>query len=351
MNMRVLKDNLCIISLVLFGLSACSHENDGAEILTYDIIDSEDDTEIDKINKEINILFPGETLSAEDLTSEFTLSEGALAFVDDILQESGLSVNDYGHPFTVHVISENEENEINWKVTSSNNTYTGGWGLGWFQSYSAASNRTYEWYIDQFYTGQHSAYNCGPASTTMVAKWSQPVFSKTAAEARSAYRPEGGWWYTNDIGNYLADNDIPYSVINLGSSSSSTEQIISAEADKGHVMILCLDMFYVRSGSNGNKRVDRFYPASTAGWGHFIVVKGYRNVDGKLYFEVYDPYCNGLIYGDGSLKGKDRYYRSEDIYSATSVWWNYAIVVTPWGEKSYSIQGPEPATIPAQWGR
>jgi hypothetical protein len=351
MNTRILKDHIFILSMALILLSACHRENDGAEILTYDIIDNKDNTEIEKIKKEINILFPEETLSAEDLVAEFTLSEGALAFVDDVLQESGKSVNDYGHPFNIYVVSENEENEINWKVTSSNNSYTDAWGLGWFQTYSTANNRTYEWYLDQFGTGQYSSNNCGPASTTMAAKWSQPTFSKTIAEARAAYRPEGGWWYTDDIHNYLTDNNIPHSFISLGSSFNSTGQIISARIDEGLVMILCLDMFYIRGESNSNQRVDRFYTASAAGWGHFIVVKGYRNVDGKLFFEVYDSYSNGLKYLDGSLKGKDRYYRSEDIYSATSIWWNYAIVITPYGGKSTFVPGLDPVTVPSQWGR
>ena len=114
-------------------------------------------------------------------------------------------------------------------------------------------------------------------------------------------------------------------------------------------MILCLDMYYIRDGTNSEWRMDKFYTTGSTGWGHFIVVKGYRQVDGELYFEVYDPYGFGRTYNDG--KGKDRYYRSEDIYEATSIWWNYTIVVSEKGDKSSAEKSLDPSEIPHMRGR
>jgi hypothetical protein len=342
---------LWALLIIVMLFISCSRENYEAEFLSYDIIGEQDDTEIDRLNRTINIRFPEEVLSADNLTAEFTLSDGAMAFVDDLIQVSGQSVNDYEYPFIISVISENEENEIDWSIISTNNSFSNAWGLGGFQLSVSANNKTYDWYIDQFGTGQYSLNNCGPASTTMAGKWSFPAFSKTTADARAAYRPEGGWWYTPDINNYLTDNNIPHSTIGLGSSASSTEQIITAKIDEGYIMILCLDMFYIRNETKPDWRVDRFYNAPSAGWGHFIVVKGYRIIDDQLYFEIYDPYCNGKIYSDGALKGKDRYYRNEDIFTATSIWWNYAIVISEYGGKKSIIDGLDPATIPSMWGR
>jgi hypothetical protein len=110
-------------------------------------------------------------------------------------------------------------------------------------------------------------------------------------------------------------------------------------------------MFYVRNEADSKLRVDKFYTAASVGWGHFIVLKGYREVNDKVYFEVYDPYCNSLKYSDGTLKGKDRYYRSEDIFSATSKWWNYAIVISQAGDRKGVQGGLDPSTVPVQWGR
>jgi hypothetical protein len=86
-------------------------------------------------------------------------------------------------------------------------------------------------------------------------------------------------------------------------------------------------MFYVRKETQSDFRIDKFYHTNEPGWGHFIVLKGFRLVDGNLFFEAYDPYSLGNTYTDQSFKGKNRYYRAEDIDYATQVWWDYAIVV------------------------
>ena len=55
-------------------------------------------------------------------------------------------------------------------------------------------------------------------------------------------------------------------------------------------------------------------------------------------------------YTDGTLKGKNRYYRSDDIFTATSLWWNLCIyVVTKAGTGKATLQ-PDwiLATIPDQ---
>ncbi len=341
---------LILLASASLLINACS-KNDESDILEYRIVNQQADVTIDGLSKEVNLTFPETTLNGRALVAEFTLSDGAMAFVDDADQISGKTANDYDLPFYYDIVAENEENTSRWKISAANNAFTLSYGLGGFQQQYEARNRNYEWYIDQFGTGQHSAYNCGPASTTMSARWSLPAFSKSTADARAAYRSEGGWWYTNDISMYLADNSIPHSVISLSSEEAGTEQVIMNQLSEGYILILCLDMFYIRNEAHKKFRVDKFYAAATVGWGHFIVVKGYRKVNGKVYFEVYDPYCNSLMYGDGTLKGKDRYYRSEDIFSATSKWWNYAIVISQAGDRKAGTAGLDPATVPSQWGR
>jgi hypothetical protein len=98
------------------------------------------------------------------------------------------------------------------------------------------------------------------------------------------------------------------------------------------------------------RRVDRYYSSST-GTGHFIIIKGYRKVGGMVYFEVYDPWSWGAVYSTGELKGIDRYYRAEDLYTATSIWWNNAIVISPKGTKSEKIQIQDISSFPVAWGR
>lgn len=310
-----------------------------AEFHTYSLNGQlEENITLDPVNRIIHVVFPESVTSAKNLVAEYVVSDGAIVTVNNEVQVSGITKNNFEQPFNYIVYSEDMLNENEWLLTSSNNVLTGSWGLGGFQSHSFSKNRDYSWYLDQGNTGEHAGVNCGPTSTTMAAKWSDEFFTGSPEDAREAYRPDGGWWYTSDISNYLDDNNIPHSFISLGNTSTSTWDIVTSQLDDGNICILCLDMYYVRSVVENEWRVDKFYNTNSRDWGHFIIVKGYKIVDGKSYFEIYDPYCWGKTYIDGSLKGKDRYYRSDDIFTATNIWWNNTIVVSTKGVKS-TIQG------------
>ncbi|KXX67034.1 hypothetical protein [Flammeovirga sp. SJP92] len=198
------------------------------------------------------------------------------------------------------------------------------WGLGTEVIEEKSNNVEHEWYIDQKNTGTYYYENCGPSVATMSIKWINPNFNKTAEDARNTYRPEGGWWYTYDITNYLLKNGLyPYTE-EIEHCDSLTHQI-----DEGNIVILCLDMYYVQREKKSKWRVDKFYLANTTGWGHFIILKGYKKMEDKVYFEVYDPYSMNKMYDDTSYKGKDRYYSGDDLEEASKNWWHFAIIVSP----------------------
>jgi hypothetical protein len=206
------------------------------------------------------------------------------------------------------------------------------WGLGSILKSTQSNNRAYEWYLDQMNTGTFSDINCGPTSATMAIKWFNQNFTGTPQDARNAYRPQGGWWYTSDIINYLKDNGVNNSTIRLDSIN-----ILKGEINMGNIVILCLDTYYISYCAESEFRRDKFYSTSSIGSGHFIVIKGYKQVDNLTYYEAYDPGSYGRKYLDNSLKGKDRYYKSNDLDVATNNWWNYAIVVSKGTLKSKSI--------------
>jgi len=91
-------------------------------------------------------------------------------------------------------------------------------------------------------------------------------------------------------------------------------------------------MNYIRISRNDQWHSDKFYNNNVGG--HFIILKGYKLVDHELFFEVYDSNSFGTVYNDRSLKGKDRYYRFSDLDKATSIWWDYAIIVSRESSKS-----------------
>lgn len=197
------------------------------------------------------------------------------------------------------------------------------WGLGRKLEDEHSNNVDYEWYMDQKDTGPHSGVNCGPTVVTMAIKWYDQSFIKTPQDARQTYRSSGGWWYTDDIINYLNKYEVPNVTIDLDNVDRIDQEVLA-----GNIVILCLDMYYISMEKKNEWHVDKFYLANDEGWGHFILVKGYKVLDGNTLYEAYDSYCWGEKYASGFLKGKDRYYRCPEIDEATDIWWDHAIVVS-----------------------
>ncbi|BCZ45875.1 hypothetical protein psyc5s11_19420 [Clostridium gelidum] len=191
-------------------------------------------------------------------------------------------------------------------------------GLGTNQTEYISNNKSYDWYIDQGYTGEYSDNNCGPSCTTMALKWINSNFTGTAEDARETYLENGNWWTTYDITNYFDLYSAKYNTINLNENS------LKKSLQQGNIAILCIDTTYLPYNANSEQRVGRFYDYKG---GHFIVIKGYRIVDGKTYFESYDSNNWGMYYKNGEEKGKDRYYLASDLMKAGNANWNYAIIV------------------------
>jgi hypothetical protein len=218
-------------------------------------------------------------------------------------------------------------------------------GLGKSVSSETSNDVDYEWYIDQSHSGAHSLVNCGPASVTMAIKWFDKSFAKTAEDARDMYHPGGGWWYTNNIIDYLNEHSVTNRTIVLDQISR-----LKTEIDEGNIVILCLDMFFVDKFKDPEYHINKFYHTNGPGWGHFIVVKGYKVVDGVVLYETYDPYSFDNSYLSGGLKGKDRYYSAANLDAATAIWWDYAIVVERSGSTGGRI-GVDVTRIPHKPGR
>lgn len=213
-------------------------------------------------------------------------------------------------------------------------TYLSAWGFGTNQGSYQHLDKPFEWYIDQADTGAGSSNNCGPSSVTMALKWNDEAFSKTAEDARNwSYSWRGnGWWYTNDIIDYLN----LHSVANVTSAFTGTSQLEGLIAE-GKLLILCIDTKYLNRNTNQVNRVGRFY--SYAG-GHFLVVKGQRTVSGTSFLEVYDPNNWHVVYSDGTPKGRNRHLKASELASAINNWWPYLITVqSPGGRRpSCSIE-------------
>ncbi len=186
------------------------------------------------------------------------------------------------------------------------------------------NNRDYNWYIDQRDTGEHANSNCGPSSAAMAMKWVDAEFEGTGEDARNMYPAYGAWWRTNIFFRYFEALGQPYSTMFLEWDKEVAIADLKGVIDEGKIAVLCIDMNYITREANPQRRVNRFYDYAD---GHFLVVKGYAEVDDLTYFEVYDPNSWGRKYPDGQPMGKDRYYAADELIDAAHNWYQFAIVV------------------------
>jgi hypothetical protein len=331
-NVLMKSGTILFIALCLL-LSDCNKKEQPSvaqdtNILSYSIQNSPAQVSIVSSQHEINIRFPDSVMNGEGLIANFTLSPGCKATIKNIEQVSGVSKNNYANVFVYTVSSPG--NSSDWRVTSTNNDYTTSLGLGNFIQQTARNDCSYPWYLDQGYTGPYTYSNCGPTCVTMACKWADSAFTKTPEDARSAYRPEGGDWYADDITFYLRDNNIPNSTLALPATAEGTMETFKRQVDLHQILILLLDMNLVRYQSDSRSHADKFYYTDSTD-GHFVIIKGYKEVDNEMYFEVYDPGSMGRAYDNWELKGKDRYYRSEDLFEATKAWWPKVFIIAKKG--------------------
>lgn len=193
-------------------------------------------------------------------------------------------------------------------------------GLGKYMTEKVSSDREYSWYVDQAETGEYSSTNCGPASAEMLGRWVEENFEGYAEEARNLDYGDDGGWFTENIQNYLKSYDIESKMV-----LDVTKELIISELDKGNIMLLGIKAGEISLNEDSNEEhTGRFYWVTS---GHFIIVKGYIVADGETYFEVYDPNSWYDVYEDGTYKGKDRYYKADEVVEASKVWYDKLLLM------------------------
>jgi hypothetical protein len=195
------------------------------------------------------------------------------------------------------------------------------WGQGREESGYVSLNRDYDWYVDQYELQLGYQFNDGPACAVMAARWVDADFPLSLTDAREANMNNAlgyiGRWRFEDIYNYLHGNDIPCQF-----DYNITLPDMKEHLDNGNILIVYITTWSIELNTNGEQRTGKYYSsfdgrrinltAARAASRHFIILKGYRVVDGKLYFEVYDPF-GAWRYADGTRKGQDRYYLADEV--------------------------------------
>jgi hypothetical protein len=262
------------------------------------------------------------------LTATFTLATNVNATVNNAAVAGSAVIDLTGQPVLTVSSPDNVRHTSFTIVLQTELQY---FGVGGIMQGGASLNKNYDFYYDQFDGSTFQAINCGPTVTTMALKWADSTFNKKPIDARNEILSSGGWWYTNHVQQYLTEHGINNAVDTLSDVAALVKQAI----DNGDALILCLDMFSVPLNNFDYQHTQKFYQTSAAGWGHFLFVKGYKQTSYHFFLEIYDPYSGGSRYNSiagSQLKGRDRYYISEDIKTATNIWWPYAIIVAPAGK-------------------
>lgn len=339
MNPKKLYPVILAISIVFFAWS-CSKEKETNTPPTADIVISDN---LDEIVLSSTASDP----DGDPLTYRWSTNSSQVLLANSSKEETYFKIPQLTTPLDITVeltVSDGiDETTVNKSHTLPLLNDARIMGLGLTSTKEVHNDVKNEWYLDQAFSGTHALLNCGPTSVTMAIKWADSLFTKTPEDARNRYIPEGGWWYTTDIVKYLND----YSINNKYISLTNMNNLIR-ELDNGNIAILCVDMYYFSDEVKDRWHVDKFYQANTREWGHFIVAKGYKIVDGKVWYEVYDPYGFRKAYADGSPKGKNRYYKSEEVDQSTTIWWNYAIIISR--ESGKGLKGLNSEDVPRQHG-
>lgn len=272
-------------------------------------------------SRTLDIIIPQDS-SKKQLKAYFTVAAQASVLANNVAIYSYQSLFDYSNPVQLKLVDAANQTGSSWTVNVKTSSEAFGLGSVVSEAQSLISNRDY--YFDQYQYGPYASSNCGPAAASMAAKWANAKFDKNPKEARSTINPQGGAWKSSEVAEYLKMQGVNTTIVYL----ASLENVVKKNIDKGNLLILVLDIFYIKQNTHPIEKVGKTYAISSKGTGHFIVVKGYKVVDGQFFLEVYDPNSGGAVYElNQEPKGKDRYFSAEQVQKAVQDWWNYAIVV------------------------
>ena len=283
---------------------------------------------IDTQKNVITVIVP-HTFNIHSLIVSFTLAQNVNATVNNHKINSGVAM-DFSKLVYLTVTSADKKRSTTFLLDVQTELYY--YGLSGNLSAEKSLNKDYNFYFDQFDGSQWELVNCGPTVSTIAIKWADSTFTRKPLDARNTYEPNGGWWSTRNVTDYLTTNGINFATDTI----SNLDSLVQTNINANKTLILCLDMFYVSYNNIPYQHLNKFYPTAAAGWGHFILVKGYKQMSGGFYLEVYDPYSQGMQYYPSIIAhepaGEDRYYLDSDIKKATDVWNPYAYIVYPKGQ-------------------
>lgn len=173
-------------------------------------------------------------------------------------------------------------------------------------------------YYEQLDGNIQEKYNCGPAVLKMVFSIFDKKTEVSYEEIRKIAGNESKGLYTTEVKKALDAYKIPYSE----KSYINPEQLIEI-IDNGDIAILCIDM-----GEIEHIRTEECFwgkNTETLKTGHYILLTGYRYKEGKVYFEVLDPYNRKI--GTKYTYNPLNYYESSCLEKAIKNWYTKVLII------------------------
>src|SRR3569833_386083 len=240
---------------------------------------------IDTTSNTVTITMPNGA-DLHSVKASFLLADQVNATVNNTAISSGAGI-DLSQPLTITVTSADKTRSTTFTLVLQ--TELQYFGIGGNITTEKSQNKDYSFYIDQFDGSTLQAINCGPTVTTMAIKWADQSYTGTPLQARTDIYANGDWWFTTDISTYLDQHGVNNTTVMI----SDFDNLIKSSIDNNKLVILCLDMYsFIDYNNKDYQHTNKFYQTLNAGWGHFLLVKGYKQTTTGLYLEVYDPYTN-----------------------------------------------------------
>lgn len=150
--------------------------------------------------------------------------------------------------------------------------------------------------------------NCGPIAALMLSKFSKrgalskDLMSNIQYARKSIQKnPDSNrWWSINDIEKYFVKEGIKHHLL-----VSKNKYTIKNQLDNKAIVIINVNMNNLSRGKNSGKPYFTF--PIPGGWGHFLVIVGYKQVGERLMYEVHDSFIKG---------GNNRLYGANEIQFA-----------------------------------
>lgn len=196
------------------------------------------------------------------------------------------------------------------------------WGFGNEEYDYSSSERNYDWYYDQYSTGEYSYMNCGPTCVQMAAKWQNENSTCTAEKLRNSNLNNGNGYYYFQMKEFLTNYGVKYTQVSLNYHVEMLDTIQKV-IERGSIIIAGIMTGFLTWNKDKKQKIGLFYSGNGP---HFIIIKGIRKVDNDVLLEIYDP-IGSAKYFNSQPMGRNRHVKGYELYKAISSYENGKILV------------------------